>query len=121
MTLLSRAWDKKQKKMIYNFFIDSDGIVFKRQPDYFALYPDDIEVMYAPGLVDKNNKVFYAGDITRFPWDGEICVLEYVTQQAGFYLKRKSGAVMLLAPYNKGIEIIGNVFENPELLKKEVK
>ena len=121
MALMSRVWDKKKKKMIYDFFIDCDGIVFKRQLDYFALQPQDIEVMYAPGLKDKNNKVLYAGDVIRFPWDGEVCVLEYITEQAGFYLKRKDGAVMFLVPYNKGIEIIGNVFENPDLLKKEVK
>lgn len=130
MTLLSRVWDKKQKKMIYDFFIDCDGIVFKRQQDYFVLQPQDIEAMYAPGLKDKDNKVIYAGDIVakfdlKSPYFQSIVVYQdgafgyvdpsdtqrFISFAENHHFKWTNGK-------SQKIKIVGNKFENPELLKE---
>ena len=129
MTLLSRVWDKKQKKMIYDFFIDCDGIVFKRQPDYFALQPEDIEVMYAPGLRDKDNKVIYAGDIiAKFnltdPYFRSPVILYYgafgyvddsthrfISFAENYYFEWTNGK-------SQKIKVVGNIYENPEFMKE---
>ena len=122
MTLLSRVWDKKQKKMIYDFFIDCDGVVFKRQSDYFALQPQDIIVMYAPGLKDKNGKEIYQGDILLYPkgiFSVDNDTMGTVYYRDGCFMcscSRYSDRIEYLAD----AEIVGNIYENPEL-KKEVK
>lgn len=120
MTLLSRVWDKKQKKMIYDFFIDCDGIVFKRRQDYYALQPQDIEVMYAPGLGDKNGKDIYAGDILRYPkgiFSVDKDTLGTVYYRDGCFIcscSRYSNRIEYLSE----AEVIGNIYENPELIKE---
>lgn len=129
MMLRSRVWDKKQKKMIYDFFIDCDGIVFKRQSDYYAFKPEDIEVMYAPGLKDKNGKEIYGGDILRYP-KGIFSVDNYTI---GVVFFRDGCFICSCSRYSDKIEfltdteIIGNMFENPDIIgdmvleKKEVR
>jgi len=122
-----RAWDITHKEM---FFVDS--MTFRMNNDVYRVWKNVVEpkggllinpvggiLMQYTGLKDKNGKEIYEGDIIKFPWDSEICVVEYVTLSAGFHLRRKNNRIMFLTPYNEGIEIIGNIYENPKLLQKE--
>ena len=125
MILTSRIWDKKQKKMIYDFFIDCDGVVFKRQPNYYALQPQDIEVMYGIGRKDKSGKELIEGDVVK--WVNNYGVenigwIRYTKSIAGFYVVLIKGSYI---PFYIGDErnfgwsdlrIIGNRYENTELL-----
>ncbi|EPZ47735.1 YopX family protein [Alicyclobacillus acidoterrestris] len=74
------------------------------------------EIMQYTGLRDKYGKDIYEGDIIRsydefgkpFPW---LSVVSYSTQQARF---------MGIAPdYINLQEVIGNIYENPDLLRSE--
>ena len=129
MTLLSRVWDKNQKKMISDFFIDCDGIVFKRQPDYYALKPQDIEVMYAPGLKDKDDEVIYAGDIVaKFnlvdPYFRSIVIFQdgafgyvdnsthrFISFAENYHFEWTNGK-------SQKIKVVGNMYQNPEFIKE---
>ena len=114
MTLLSRVWDKRQKKMIYDFFIDCDGTVFKRQPDYYALFPDNIEVIYYTQRYDKNGKEICQSDIIISPTGKK----EVVSFRYGAFGIGKEDDFQFIGYFSSLCEIVGNKFENPELLKE---
>lgn len=117
-----RVWDKLDKK-IYEvgeihwfrgeFDFIGDGITFKRDAD-------EVELMQSTGLKDKNGKEVFVGDIIKCT---RGCPHEvYLEKEYGgtfiggmpaIYLKGLSGGYA----WTEDEEIIGNVYENPELLE----
>jgi uncharacterized phage protein (TIGR01671 family) len=135
-----RAWTKK-KEIQYNvvpfewdYVIDtmwhkciesnghgilgSGGTEAKFEVGGYAIEEDDL--MQFTGLKDRNGKEIYEGDILCNPNQLKGIVVYY---EAGFHLeaKRKNGNIWYM-PLNLGMlrnkEIIGNVYENPELINK---
>lgn len=80
------------------------------------------------GLLDKGRKEIFNGDIVRIlscedPEDLQWDIGQIVYNIGAYYIVYDSGAMELLQEYymNEGyaqVEVIGNIFENPELLKK---
>lgn len=111
-----RAWDKSCNKMRGEngikdcFSLRSDGV-----------YNDDYILMQFTGIIDKNEKEVYEGDIVIH--DSEKIVVSYGIQSvdafegAGFNLWSFYGEKLGGFRLQSEIEIIGNIFENPELLK----
>lgn len=69
------------------------------------------------GLLDKNGKEIYEGDIVRIS-DDFIEIMEWVGD--GDWMGEKQplvGFVHHQSIYKKPIEVIGNIYENPELVK----
>lgn len=96
---------------------------------------DDITVMQFTGLVDKNGNEIYEGDIVRqWKLDGydtktdtetlaptdEVSFVEY--SHHGFWISAESFGWEGEGLWNWGrLEVIGNIYETPELLKQYIK
>lgn len=127
-----RAWDGKE--MRYKLlvarpqFCDALSIL---SDENFAKEHYKVEmwkVMQYTGLNDKNKKPIYEGDLIKI-YDDEIrkvefknafwMLQEYVLEDVlgGFGTDMESGFKPLYRYAEWAIEIIGNIHENPELLK----
>lgn len=100
-----RAWDKENKKIV-------DVIDFSCMN-----YPDKYEVMQYTGLLDKNGKEIYEGDVVNI--DRNI-VNEVGDESSetieGVEIKWNYEQLQQLTYDIEGIKVIGNIYENPDLL-----
>jgi len=75
------------------------------------------------GLLDKNGKEIYEGDIVKNKWD-LICEIDWNETVSQFQLFGEEGirglewswALTTSRIKKEGIEVIGNIYENPNLL-----
>ena len=83
--------------------------------------PEDCEVSLSTGLKDCHGKEIYEGDIVRYNRSPYPYVVKWNALKAGLVFKNtKNGREMTWYDVAKvAIEIIGNVYENHELLQGE--
>lgn len=117
-----RAWDKVFKCWLQAFMIAEDGRV--SEPLGGKDWTDQVEIMQYTGLKDKNGKEIYEGDIYQVAKNKKYEV-QFITEEqygevvCGFGLYSKDlGYGFILDTYAiKEGEVIGNIYENKELLK----
>ena len=105
-----RAWDGK--KMVRNFHISPDGVMLTEATGmkYDGLHETNSTIMQFCGLLDKNGKEIYEGDVVQT----ENTVVGQITFYSGhFMLDVGKGVRMYISDE---YEVIGNIYENPELL-----
>ncbi len=122
-----RAWDKDEKRMTPAFSLKN--ICFKGVWDYFPCLKNFNPhcVMQYTGLKDKKGKEIYEGDIIKC---GKL-VTSVKWVNGGFWSVDKSNyggnlhgnnMVVGYLDWAKGCgyepEVIGNIYENPELTRK---
>lgn len=108
-----RAWDKIKKSMMYRFAISPDAKVvgwngFKEAWTRVE-NEDDYILMQYTGLKDKNGVEIYEGDIVAMTLSKGSAV-EFLTGSYWFGGKP-------LWEYHDLCEVIGNIYETPELLQ----
>ena len=121
-----RAWDKKNKRMEYSFCVGANGRVFGVEINMCESrvqnidLTDFLELMQYTGLKDKNGKEGYFDDLVKWGkaiykvvWNEEegIAALQYVSGREVFKYLR-------ISQIKRG-EIIGNIWEQPELFEGE--
>lgn len=132
-----RAWCPKNEEMyyadhLYHFCISATGSVGfvpyhdSNELHSFSTDPDSEELqiiaMQYIGLKDSNGKEIYEGDVRGGTYfcNNEACatleVMQWDNYNLCFYWKRIKGGSM---PDFISTEVIGNIYENPELLKGE--
>lgn len=81
---------------------------------------EHIDMEYS-GQEDKNGKEIYEGDIVKgpSPWDRRVKVFGVVRfEQGSFVIDRGETSSVLSPMLSAGDhEIVGNIFENPELIE----
>jgi uncharacterized phage protein (TIGR01671 family) len=111
-----RAWDKKYNSWFYSSHLpDTEGLAMFWK--FIHEHSFDHEIMQYTGLRDRNNREIYEGDIVKdeygkkYPviWDGIGWTLE------GFYRPKQDEPGSAFSE-DAIFEIIGNIYENPELL-----
>ena len=116
-----RVWDKMRLQFIYpyndnqqHFIIDLNGRFHNLQNGSGG---DDYVIQQYTGLMDSNAKEIYEGDIIEMTYD-HIIERGFVVWENNSYILKTIGedsyAPLVIFPKDK---VIGNIFENKELLK----
>lgn len=117
-----RAWDKKGKEMFSVARIDiADGSCYRH---LFAGecydYWNNVELMQYTGIKDYEGKEIYEGDILKCKLHNgeyENYLIAWSKEYAEFEALNRDKSNFICASIWNQFKIIGNIYENPELLE----
>lgn len=111
-----RAWDKRRNRMIEVTSISFRDGTIQEDTRYAVnrkIYLDDVVLMQYTGLKDKNGVEIYEGHIVETPSSKTKYLVDYVEGCFVGRIKHREYTNLY-----KALEVIGNVYENPELLEE---
>lgn len=115
-----RAWDKMLNKFFdEGWSLSMDGKCWYDENEKEYNVDEDFIIMQYTGLKDKNGKEIYEGDIAhtnskyknKTEWTG---IVKWSNEHCGFIVELENGKHWM--PISEA-EVIGNIYENTELLK----
>ena len=82
---------------------------------------NQVTLMQSTGLFDKNDKEIFEGDIVRFhtPQLATIGVVEFDKNEACFKVRNDFGGHYVTMFHTRYFEVIGDIYQNPELAEAE--
>ena len=117
-----RVWDETEKNMVY-----FDGIFYNKKPytegssfpqyDSSPHYHKLSDLMQCTGLKDKNGKLIYEDDIVKFKTELFGKPKQIIWDECHYILKDTFIILCDTEIKQFGLEVIGNIYENPKLLE----
>ena len=146
MKLKYRVWDKKDKRWVVNVQVDFSGVLWWQYGDSLRVIdnPERYDVQLFTHLLDKNEKEIYEGDIVLLEDsykhiitdDGagptepanHCAPVSFENYSWGATVPKDDGADWYDPGFHsfdeinettglETLEVIGNIYENPDLLK----
>ena len=136
MNFKIRAWDQMEEQMLQVGLLDiNDPIYYNLRNENFTktyssgfkrhneLYlddkpwgdPNDLVIMLYSDHVDYKGNRLCDGDIVLY--SNEPCLVIY--QGSCFYIQTDGWILPLSATHHRGMKLIGNIYENPELIRDQ--
>ncbi|MDO5306859.1 MAG: YopX family protein [bacterium] len=125
-----RLFDKKEKTMkgaegVYRYsdFSTKGGEVFPEGVNTSLYFPEEAILMQCTGLRDKNGKLIFEGDIVHkkgaknYKGEKMLARIIFSNDTASFNYSDENGSHDFRNGTSLKMEILGNIYENPELLK----
>ncbi|HEM4977751.1 TPA: hypothetical protein U1186_000544 [Streptococcus suis] len=125
-----RAWNTFHNKWVKHFYITENGLIYNMQQphrDLIGAVPIEksgLVVMQSTGLFDKNGKEIFEGDAVVVydelnEFESEVYEIVYSQDNlAWIFYDNKSHDFYLISTCTwDELEIIGNIYENPELVE----
>jgi len=114
-----RAWSVHNKAMypqageggVATFAINPDGTT-----QTYGIYTK-LELMQYTGLKDKNDKEIYEGDIIHWKFMPTTINAQVIFELGRFVLDYPNNGDSYIPANSEEVEVIGNIYENKELLK----
>ena len=129
-----RAWDKYEKWMVYDILNAYDGMWSYKNSDeindhygYVSsiqsfMDEEEFEIMQYTGLLDKNGVEVYFNDIVEDEYGHRYeVVFEGDCLRCNGIRRIRGGHKPKNRWFGRGLKIIGNRYENPELLEEQNK
>lgn len=116
-----RAWDKKGHEMftviMLAFPFGENRVIVSGRGGSTDTGDDDCVLMQFTGVKDTNGKEIYEGDIVKT--DVGLCEIEWVGCGLILHTIPRELSRSIFSIAHHGRQIIGNIYENPELLQEE--
>ena len=116
-----KVYDVEEIHFDINVVAYNDGVHF----DYAEVDFDEVEFIYNTGYKDMNGNYIYTGDILEYQTIDKHYIKRYVVEKDEeaefYYYLTLEGRYFVgrLHSMNYDYSIIGNIYENKELLKNE--
>ena len=106
--------EKPETSQVMQFFQDNSNAISE---EYVTIKPD--KILQCTGLKDKNGKLIYEGNIITDGIDKYVVEWDMDEAYLRFWVREIGTIVYYTFEQLLSYEVIGNIYENPELLEEQ--
>lgn len=123
-----RAWDSVMNEMFYDSELSNGDLLVIHMDGRLELSDDDtykvsdFNILQFTGLRDENGKEIYEGDIVKVAGFSPRNYLVIWDEDYGSWILREDVSLMeerIRYEHFKNSQVVGNIYENPNMFKKE--